>query len=111
MSRARSEKHRYTSAREQAQKQSQGFVASYLKLPEKVKLFKPKTGVMLLDILPYEAGEGNPNADEGMLHWERTFWVHRGIGANADSHLCPRLLDKSKCPVCEHRLHLIKEGD
>jgi len=111
MSRAKSEKRRYTNAREQANKQSLGFVPAYLKLPKGASLFKPKTGVMLLDILPFEAGKGNPNADEGMLHWERTFSAHRGIGANSDSFLCPRLLNKKPCPVCEHRLHLVKAGD
>ena len=111
MSRSSSQDHRYTSAKERAEKQSTGFQAPYLKLPEKVHLFKPKEGVMLIDILPFKAGSGNPWAEEGRIHWERTFYVHRGLGANSDSYLCPRMNSKSRCPVCEHRLVLMKKGD
>jgi hypothetical protein len=109
--RSNSKERRYTAARERAEKQSTGFIGAYLDLPKGVQLFKPKTGTMLLDILPYAAGKGNPWAEPGNLHWERTFYVHRGIGANSDSFLCPRMTRKEKCPVCEHRLTLIKEGD
>lgn len=102
---------KYTSAREMVDKRAQGFTAPYLKLPEGVQLFKPKAGVMLLDILPFVAGENNPWAEEGMMHWERTFYVHRGIGANSDSYLCPRKTHKQPCPICEYCAKLEKEGD
>lgn len=108
---SRREERRYTSAKEWAEKQSLGYQAQYLKLPKGVKLFKPKEGTMLLDIIPFKVGEGNPNADEGMVHWERTFWVHRGIGANNESYLCPRKTSKSPCPICEHRAALMKKAD
>lgn len=111
MPRAQSEKRQYTSARERAEKHSSGFTAPYLKGADKLTFFKPKAGVMLLDILPYEAGEGNPWAEPGNLHWERTFYAHRGIGANNDSFLCPRMTSKERCPICEHRARLQKEGD
>ena len=67
---------------------------------------------MLIDILPYEAGEGNPWAEPGNLHWERTYYVHKGIGANGDTIVCPRMTAKEeRCPICEARLKLMKEGD
>jgi hypothetical protein len=108
---SRKEERRYTSARERAEKQSTGFTSPYLRLPDGVQLFKPKTGVMLLDILPFVAGDGNPWAEAGNLHWERTYNIHRGIGANNDSFLCPRMTSKSPCPICEHRLKLMKSED
>ena len=108
--RSKSKDRKYTSARERAEKQKDGFTAPYLKLPDGVTLFKPKAGTFLLDILPYTTGEGNPWADEGSLHWERTFYVHRGIGANNDTFLCPRMTAKKRCPVCEHRIHLMKQA-
>jgi len=111
MSRRQSEERKYTSARERAEKQSSGFTSACLKIPDGVTLFKPKTGTMLIDILPYVAGEGNPWAEPGNLHWERTYYVHRGIGANSDSVLCPRMTSKEPCPICEHRMKLMKEGD
>lgn len=111
----RSSKHerRYTNARERAQKQSMGFTAPYLKLPPDAKMFKAKAGsTMLLDIVPYVAGKGNPWAEEGATHYERTFYVHRGVGANNDSFLCPRMTKKGlRCPVCEFRMQLMKDAE
>jgi hypothetical protein len=45
------------------------------------------------------------------LHWERTFYVHRGIGPNTESFLCPAKNFKEPCPVCEHRLELMQDED
>jgi len=111
MSRSNKSERRYTSARERADKQSTGYSAPYLKLPDKVTLFKAKAGVMLLDIIPYIVGKGNPWAEPGNLHYERTYYSHRGIGANEDSYLCARMSSKGRCPVCEHRLSLLKSAD
>lgn len=105
------EKRRYTNARERAEKHDSGFSSTSFKLPEGVNLFKPKEGVMLLDILPFVAGKGNPWAEPGNVHWERTYWAHRGVGANGDTYLCPAKSAKKPCPICEYRLKLIKEGD
>lgn len=107
-------KLKYASARKRAEKKQReaSFSATYLKLPPGVKLFKPKEGTMLLDILPFRAGEGNPCADEGLLHYERTYHMHARVGADGGSpYLCPRLTSKSPCPVCEHRQHLLKKSD
>jgi len=101
----------YTSARQRAEKQSLGFTGSYLKLPDGVQLFKPKVGQILIDILPFVAGKGNPWAQEGAIHWERTYFAHRGLGANSESFLCPRANAKKPCPVCEHRQRLRERGD
>ena len=84
---------------------------TYLNLPRDAQLFRPRAGLMYIDILPYVAGKGNPWAEEGMLHWERTFYVHRGVGPNADTFICPRMTFKKPCPICEYRAKLIKEGD
>ena len=111
MSRSNKSERRYTSARERADKQSTGYSAPYLKLPDKVTLFKAKAGVILLDIIPYIVGKGNPWAEPGNLHYERTYYSHRGIGANEDSYLCARMSSKGRCPVCEHRLSLLKSAD
>lgn len=106
-------KLRYASARDRAEKkQSQGsFSASYLKIPQGVKLFKPKVGVMLLDILPFVTGDGNPCADPGLLHYERTYHLHPRVSADGNPYMCPRLSSKSPCPICEHRTRLLKAND
>ncbi len=100
---------RYTSAKARAEKQSTGFTSTYLQLPDGVKFFKPKPGTMVIDILPYVAGTGNPWAEKGNLHWERSFWVHRGVGINSDMFICPKNTEKKPCPICEHRMALMKE--
>jgi hypothetical protein len=110
--RARSQERRYTNARDRALKQATTTSGSgYLKLPQGATLFKPKAGVHYLDILPYEAGKGNPYADPGTLHWERTFYVHRGVGPNQEMVICPRMTRKARCPICEHRMKLIQEAN
>ena len=111
MSRSNSKTRRYTNVRELAEKQRERSGASYLKIPNGVKLFKPKAGIMLLDILPFEAGKGNPFADPGMLHWERSYYVHHNIGVNNDRVICPAKTAKKRCPVCELRMKLMKEDD
>ena len=116
---AKAERRKYTSARARAEKQGQGFVAPYLRVPDGATMFKAKEGTMLLDILPYVAGDNNPFAEKGVIHWERTYFAHRGIGANSDAHLCLRMptespphgTGKGRCPVCEHRSKLLRSGD
>lgn len=105
-------KVKYSSVKAMAEKQEAGFQATYLKMPKGIKLYRPKVGKALLDILPYEAKEGNPNAEAGCLHWERTFWVHFAIGPNQETFICPAKTVGKKCPVCEHRMKLMQDdGD
>lgn len=101
---------RHTNIRDMMDKIEKGG-ASYLKLPKGTKLFKPKEGVMLLDVVPITAGEGNPMAEEGMTHWERSFWVHRNIGPNNERVICPAMTLKEKCPICEYRQKLRRDSD
>lgn len=110
-SQSKERKLKYSNAREMVEKRAAGFSAPYLKMPEGAQLFKPKAGVMLIDIVPYVAGPGNPWAEEGLVHYERTFWVHKGIGANGDSFLCARKTSNEKCAICEYRAKLQAAGD
>jgi hypothetical protein len=106
----REEKYKYASARgraEQKQRES-SFSSNYLKIPEGVKFFKPKVGVMLIDIVAYRVGEGNPCADEGMLHYERTYHLHARIGPDSVPYLCARLTADKPCIICQHRARLLK---
>jgi hypothetical protein len=109
----REEKHRYASARGRAEKKKAegSFSATYLKLPDGVKFFKPKSGVMLLDIIPFVAGKGNPCAEPGALWYERTYHVHPRVGADRNAFLCERLSGgKGKsCPICDMRAKLLRK--
>ena len=73
-------------------------------------MFRPKAGVMYIDILPYVVGKGNPYADPGSLHWERTYYAHRSIGGNQDTIVCPRMTLRQPCPICEYRAELMRNG-
>jgi len=68
-----------------------------------------KPGSYRIDILPYKVGKGNPYADEGTLHYERTYWVHRGVGADEDTYVCPAKTAKKPCPICEYRAKLERD--
>jgi len=102
---------KYSNAKEIAQK-ALTFEPSAISLPDGTSLWRPKKeGVYRMEILPYEVGKGNPNADEGMVHWERTFYVHSRIGPNQQWFLCPAQTLGKKCPICEFRAKLMKDVD
>jgi plastocyanin len=81
--------------------------STYLNLPKETPQFELK-GKALLDFLPYEVGKGNPFADPGSFHYERTFWVHKGIGPDGRAYCCPREMSRGRlpCPICEKRQEL-----
>jgi len=90
------------------------YTSTSLKLPKDAKMFQIKSDTPLkLDILPFEVGKGNPFADPGMFHFERTFWVHRGIGPDNNTYVCPRETSRGKlpCPICEHLQKLREDPD
>lgn len=93
----------YSSMRDLLAKEQVGAAASYLELPKDTQLFKLKPGIMYIDIIPFIAGKDNPNASEGMKHWERTFFVHNGIGVDNSKVLCAAKTFGEKCPICEFR--------
>jgi hypothetical protein len=95
-----------------------GSAFSYLNLPKDVKVFSLDDGVetILLDIMPYEITdphhpcreEGSDIASPGTLWYRRPFAIHRGIGANNETVVCPTSIGK-KCPICEYQLKMYKE--
>jgi plastocyanin len=82
--------------------------STYLNLPKDVSQFELKSKAPLLDFLLYEVGKGNPFADPGAFHYERTFWVHKGIGPDNRAYCCPREMSRGRlpCPICEKRQEL-----
>ena len=99
-------------AKRRAETHKTGFDNTAFELPEDMKQFSIKSDKALrLDIIPYEVGEGNPFADKGELHYERTFYVHRGIGVDGTSYICLRKTNDEACPICEFRAKLTKDPD
>lgn len=98
-------------ARRRAEAADRGFTPTSIKFPNDLKLFSVKSeGIYLFDIVPYTAGVGNPNAEKGSLYFERTYYVHRGIGVNGNSYICPAKVYGKKCPICAHITKLEREG-
>jgi len=84
----------------------------WLKVGDGVELFKPEKGRNKIDILPYEISVDNhPEQEEGELWYQRTVWVHFGIGASEETRVCPLKTIGKKCPICEHRAELMKDPD
>ena len=99
-------------AKRRAETHKTGFDNTAITIPEDKKQFILKNDKSVrLDIIPYEVGEGNPFADKGELHYERTFWIHRGIGVDSTPFVCPRKTNDEPCPICEFRAKLMKDSD
>ncbi len=108
---ARRVKRRVTSDRRQREHKS-NFDRTAIQIPEDFEEFEiDKAGVYKFDLLPYVVGKGNPFADEGELHYERTYYVHRGIGANQESYVCSAKSWGKKCFICEHRTELSRDPE
>lgn len=117
-------KRRYTSKFKQKvaanshKQRTQATQYGYLRLPRNVSVFKEEPGSRVrLDILPYVVtDENHPDRDDengialpGELWYKRPYKLHRGVGVENTSVVCPTSFGKP-CPICEYRARLIKEG-
>jgi len=79
------------------------FDVSTLNIPQGVNFWyiddaKPKR----IDILAYKVGKGNPAADEGTYHYERTYWAHGSLGSDGKTMVvCLKKTFGKKCAACE----------
>lgn len=93
---------------------------SYINLPAGIEMFKEFVSdkSLLMDILPYIVTDPtHPDRDDklkiavvGSQWYKRPYKVHRNIGANRESIVCPTTFGKP-CPICEYRRELVsKDG-
>ncbi len=105
---------RESTALRRASQMDQGYESTCIKMPEGLSFLSLKDALkslkLTVDIVPYVAGEGNPVADSGMTHYERSFFVHKNIGPGNGTYVCPSKTENKACPVCEHRDKLLKDG-
>lgn len=75
---------KYTDAKDRADKHERGFgPTSNFKVPKGMEIFKfRKPKKYRLDVIGYIVGKDNPMADEGSVHYERTMFVHKGLGSD-----------------------------
>jgi hypothetical protein len=91
------------------QRQGEGGVP-YLKI-EREQLYEMQK-INLLDFLPYEiTATDRPDIDAGEFDVARRFYVHRGIGADEKTYICPLRTNGKPCPICEHIAKLRKDPD
>lgn len=91
----------------------------YLNLPDGIKQYQVEenTKKVTLDILPYIVTDSkHPNRDEvnnialkGDLWYKRPFKVHRNVGVDNESFVCPKSFGKP-CPICEYQKKRFNEG-
>lgn len=111
VTRRKKKERKRVSGRKRAEER-RGFDRTTIHVEEGMNLIKmDKAGTRRFDIIPFEAGEGNKWADPGDMYYERTFWIHRGIGPNNDSYVCPNKTAGKPCPICEYRNELQRDGD
>ncbi len=82
-------------------------------LPEDAQFWNCGKGDHLIDIIPYEAGDHDPDPDtkKGDPTYVLDIFVHGGIGVNEDQVICPARTFKLPCPICEHQKELRAEED
>ncbi len=101
--------------RQRAQDQeNEGGQSTWLNLPEdsEVEFFSPKKGTNILDIVPYEvSAENHKYMEPGDLWYEKTIWVHFGIGPEEKTIICPLKTAWKPCPVCQYISELSKEPE
>lgn len=94
------------------------FNYGYLKLPDDVDIFRPEGGTeVIFDILPYIVTDGKhtdnkkypEDAVMGEMWWKRPIRVHRQVGQERKSVVCPTTFG-DKCPICEYGNRLRREG-
>lgn len=80
-------------------------------LPKGVSQFQiTESGSYRFDVLPYAVGTGNPYADKGSDYYERTYYVHRGVGPNNEVHTCNSKTFGTPCAICDYRAAETKKG-
>jgi len=90
----------------------------YLRLPSDLDVFKPEGGTeVVLDILPYIVTDKNhmdhkkhpDDAILGNMWWKRPLKVHRKVGPDEITVVCPLTYGK-RCPICDYGTKRRKEG-
>lgn len=108
----RKERAKVSAKRRMKEHKKGGSGSSYLNIPDGMKQYQLQgEGYRKIEICSYTAGVGNPYADEGEIYWERTFFVHKGIGPDKSSYVCPARTANKPCPICEHRAKLNWDDD
>lgn len=93
-------KMNFTSVKDWVDKQDSGWAPTAFVVPEGMQIYKWQKGSNTLDIIPFRVGKYNPRADEGSIHWERTYFVHSLPTVDGEQKFsCLKNFGK-RCPIC-----------
>lgn len=93
-----------------ASKESSGKYGDIFKKDVKLPLWKPKDGEHLFNVIPYIVGNKDPKLSPGEVSYILDIWVHRNIGINEDSFVCPARNYGQACPICERQKEMRLSG-
>lgn len=97
--------------RKRAEARSRERGLSTLALPEGVSLFETSKGTTEFDILPYKITVDNhPDAKKGDIWYKRLYFIHRNIGPEELTIICPKTIGK-RCPICDEYKRLKADPD
>lgn len=100
--------------------------STYYELPANVSEWKPtgdkKGKEHFFDIVPFQVGDKYPltrdpdtdravRLEKGDWTYLLDVWVHRGVGPDNETVVCPRKSYGEPCPICEHAQELLADED
>lgn len=76
-------------------------------------IYKIKEGVVRLDMLPYEVTKNNhpQGVEEGDFWYVRPFGIHRNVGPEEKTVVCPKITFNQPCPICEEYKHRLRDDE
>lgn len=87
---------------------------STLNIPDgkDIEFFKVKKKKYLLDVIPYiTTADKHPDGCEAGELWpNRRYFVHRNVGSDERSYVCPNKTFGKPCPICEYAAKRQKQG-
>jgi hypothetical protein len=92
-------------------REDSGKYKSYVSSDIPLKQWKPDEGDHFVDIIPFLAGEHNPNGYEVDTELYRVeVYAHFGIGVNENAYVCPNHTIGERCPICELQAKMKMQG-
>lgn len=97
-------KVKYSNARKAlASAAAAGGSSSVIKLPDGLEFYKFQEGRNVIDVLSFDTGDSNYNVREpGVQHFEKTYFVHTGVGPDDRKAVCAAKTYSEPCPICEY---------
>ena len=106
----------YNTTKEVARREAESQFARTFKVPEGMQTFKFKAAKRYrLRAIPHIVGNANPHCDEGLVHYELTFYTHPQLGPKNETIVCGQCFkdedgNPKPCAVCDNMAALRRAG-